>query len=80
MVRRTSGKTFYIKQHIGPAASLAAIVPCIKASSPSEAVVGQHNMHDGLCSGHVEAVMITQSEAIYSAQVSHHGEALSSSR
>ena len=97
MVRRTSGKPVYIKRHVGSALSLAAIIPCITASSPSEAVVkiikplhhckipaplgiepntikylrptvvGQHSMHDGLCSTHTEAVIVTQSEVIYSA-------------
>lgn len=67
MVRRTSGKPFYIKRHLGSTLSLAAIIPCIRASSPSEAVVGQHSMHDGLCSTHTEAVIVTQSEVIYSA-------------
>ena len=43
-------------------------------------VVGQLNMHDGLYSGHTETIMITQSEEIYSAQMSHQGEASSPSR
>ena len=54
--------------------------PPKEASSPSEAVVSQYNMHEGLCSAYTEAVIITQSEVIYSAQMSHHGEVFSSSR
>lgn len=36
------------------------------ALSPFEAVVGQHNVHDGLCSRHTEAAMITEIEVKFS--------------
>ncbi len=78
MVLRTSGKQFYTQQHIGPVVSLAAIVPCITASSPSEAVVGQHNVHGRLCSSHRGSQNHSNRSDLF-CTMSSHGEVSSSS-